>query len=198
MTQVPGTDFPLPASADEVTAEWFHSRRTHFLKRFDDRLSGMARSLLDQLEFAPKVANERLANAPSTLLLGDFHLDNIVFEKQNEPVMLDWSRPVVGPQALNLASLVFGMTPLNNFDLICECYIDEYNKVGETSFERAVLERHLDGALLRRFSSSTCGIALWQPSLPRAVEMIDVSIEQTNRTVEFWQSRDPELFSFLR
>jgi thiamine kinase-like enzyme len=144
------------------------------------------------------VANERLANAPETLLHGDFHLDNFLFEKKTEPVILDWSRPTRGPQVHNLANLLFEMTSLQNFDSVFDFYIGEFNKFAETSLNKAILEKQLGGTVLRKFELSTCGSALWQPSLPRAVRMLDVSIERASKIVEFWQERDPKLFSFLR
>jgi phage tail protein X len=55
----------------------------------------------------------------------------------------------------------------------------------------------LGGALLRQFSDSTCGIARWQPKFPRAIKIIDENLQKTNEVVEFWQARDPDLFSFL-
>jgi len=54
------------------------------------------------------------------------------------------------------------------------------------------------GALLRQFSASTCGIARWQPKLPRAIKTIDENLRITNEVGEFWQARDPDLFSFLQ
>ncbi len=85
-------------------------------RRFDDRLSGIARALLDKLELAPRVANECLASAPRTLLHGDFYLDNFVFENQSEPAILDWARPLKGPPALNVAALLFGITSSRKYD----------------------------------------------------------------------------------
>jgi len=182
----------------KVKNDWIHSRRTLFLNRFGDCLSSLAWRLLDQLERAPAIANERLKYAPTTFLHGDFHLDNFVFEKQIKPVMLDWARPIKGPLALNVANLLFVMTSLQYFDAVIELYLDEFNKLAATSLSKEVLEKQLGGALLRRFASSTCGIALWQPSSSRGVQMIDVDIKQTSRIIDFWQMRDPELFSFLR
>jgi streptomycin 6-kinase len=186
------------ASAWTREEGWYQSRRTLFLERFPDRLDGLARILLEKIELGPRVANERLAKAPITLLHGDFHLDNFLFDKQTEPVMLDWSRLLKGPQVYNLANLLFGMSPLQNFDTLFGFYLEEFNKCAETSLSGEVIERQLGGMLLQKFEQSTCGIALWQPSLPRAVEMIDEGIENAITVVEFWQERDPELFSFLR
>ena len=34
-------------------------------------------------------------------------------------------------------------------------------------------------------------------TLPRAIKIIDENLRKTNEVVEFWQARDPDLFSFL-
>ncbi len=177
---------------------WFRSRRKAFLKRIQNRLSGLPGVLLDQLELAPKAANERLEKAPITLLHGDFHLDNIVFERDIEPVLLDWSRPLRGPSSLNVANLLFEMISLGKFDSVLASYLEEFNKVAGTSLNEEVFDKQLGGALLRQFELSTCGAALWQPPSLRGTEMAEAGIERVSNAVEFWERRDPELFSFLR
>ncbi|MCG8348677.1 MAG: ecdysteroid 22-kinase family protein [Chloroflexales bacterium] len=161
----------------ERDAAWFDSRRTLFLQRFGDHLHGVSRMLLDRLEHAPRVANARLSSAPTTLLHGDFHLDNIIFEQQTEPVLLDWSRPLKGPAALNVAHILFVMGALQHFDAILASYLDEFNRVAAQPLHKEVFEQQLGGALLREFAASTCGIARWQPTLPRAVAMLDAGIK---------------------
>jgi thiamine kinase-like enzyme len=182
----------------ERDAAWFDSRRTLFLQRFGDHLHSVARTLLDRLEHAPRVANARLASAPLTLVHGDFHLDNIIFAKQTEPVLLDWSRPLKGPAALNVAHLLFVMGALHHFDAVLASYLDEFNRVVAQPLHQEVFEQQLGGALLREFAASTCGIARWQPTLPRAIAILDAGIKQMNTTIAFWHKRDPELFAFLR
>ncbi|MFK8083905.1 MAG: phosphotransferase, partial [Granulosicoccus sp.] len=87
------SDYPwLPESSDwNQTPAWLVSRKMECVKRFDKYLMGFSRQLLGKMELAPEVANERLATAPATLCHDDFHLDNIMFERQSEPVLLDWS-----------------------------------------------------------------------------------------------------------
>ena len=178
-------------------ASWFDSRRSLFLDRFENRLQGLAVPLLAQIEKTPDIVNGRLANAPQTLLHGDFHLDNVLFEKGNRPVLLDWSRPLIGPPVINLATLLFRMIPLPLFEATLAIYLDTFNQIAETPLRQTDLTYQLGAALLRQFAKATCGVALWQPTLPRAIKMIDVSLQQTNEIIEFWQARDPELFSFL-
>ena len=89
------------------------------------------------------------------------------------------------------------MIPLQRFDSTLTAYLNTFNQVAQTSLNTSDLEYQLGGALLRQFAISTCGIALWQPTLPRAINMIDASLQQTNEIIEFWHARDPDLFSFL-
>ncbi|MDX1417753.1 MAG: hypothetical protein R3293_26365 [Candidatus Promineifilaceae bacterium] len=50
---------------------------------------------------------------------------------------------------------------------------------------------------MQKFEKATCGMALWQPTLPRAAAMIEKGIASADKAVNFWHRRDPELFSFL-
>jgi hypothetical protein len=177
---------------------WFDSRRTLFRERFPDQLSGLASEILDQIEAAPWISNYRIQAAPRTLSHGDFHLDNILFESSGQPVFLDWSRPAIGQAAQNLAELLFKMIPLKQFDTTFNTYLAEFNRVIGYKTTTRALESQLGGALLRQFSASTCGITRWQPTLPRAIKTIDEDLRKTNEVVEFWQARDPDLFSFLK
>jgi len=157
----------------------------------------LASEVLDQFEAAPEIANSRLTSAPLTLSHGDFSLDNILFESTGQPVFLDWSRPVIGRPTQNHAELLFKMIPLKQFDTILSIYFETFNRIAAKPTNRQALESQLGGALLRQFSASACGIARWQPTLPRAIKIIDEKLRKTNAVVEFWQARDPDLFSFL-
>lgn len=191
----------LPWISDVSTwkreSDWFVSRRALFLERFPEQLDGLARLLLDKIEFAPVIANERLIDAPLTLLHGDFHLDNIIFEKQTEPVLIDWSHPVKGAPAYNLVILLLFMTPLKYFGEITDCYLGEFRKHARSTLNRTKLEKQLGGEFLRSFTKATCGVARWQPESERGSQLLDASIRRLNSAANFWQSRDPTLFSFL-
>ena len=178
--------------------DWFRSRRETFLARFGQRLEGLPLALLMQLESAPEVANTRLKDAPVTLLHGDLHLDNFLFADENEPVLLDWSRPLRGPAALNVADLLFEMVPLALFDEVLEEYLQTFRQQSEREADRSAFERQLGGALLRKFALATCGVARWKPGSARQIEIIDRGVERASRAATFWAGRDTQLFSFLR
>lgn len=174
---------------------WFESRRTLLLERFGERFHSFSRRVLTNLELAPGVVRSRLANAPVTLLHGDFHLDNILFEGE-EPVLLDWSRVLRGPGVFNLADLVFEMTSLKHVDEILEAYLQEFNRLANQKVDLRTLEKQLGGAFLRKFTVSTCGIARWEPKLPRGVAIAERTMTMACDCLEAWRNRDPELFSF--
>lgn len=192
----------LPWLADvcrwEQDSGWFASRRALFIERFGDRLEGVPRALLEQLERAPAVVNERLTAAPWTLLHGDLHLDNVVFENGSEPVLLDWSRVWRGPAAMNVVELLFEMVAPDLFDAVLACYLEPFKGLAGTAPGVEEFEKQLGGALLRKFATSTCGIARWEPTSERSVAIVEATIERACRAVVLWQERDPELFSFLR
>jgi len=175
------------ASLWNQTQDWLNSRKTECVERYDEHLTGFARKLLGKIELAPKVANERLAcapttlfhddfHAPTTLFHDDFHLDNILFENEYEPVLLDWTSPVLGPSAYNLVDLLLFLTPLEHFDSVFQCYLDEFNQVSTAPQHKEDLKHQMGGALLQRFSRSTCGVARWQPPSERGIQLVKEGI----------------------
>ena len=178
-------------------ANWFESRRTLFLERFGDRIDGLAGSLLAKIERAPAVVNERMAGSLITLLHGDLHLDNFVFEQDMQPVILDWARCAKGPLELDLAALLFAMSNLEDFEPVLAAYLNSLEEHSTQTFDPTAIRSQLGGALLRRFTTFTLGVARWQPASPREAAIINTSIGRAIRSVEHWSTQDPELFSFL-
>jgi hypothetical protein len=180
----------------ERGSEWFATRRELFLRRFGDRLDGPARELLENVERAPTLANERLADADPTLLHADFHLDNVVFRLPTEhPVLLDWARAVKGPAALDVAELVFSIGQPEDAQRILASYLAALRSRGVTELDESSLRSQLGASLLRKFSTATCGVARWQPASDREAAMIDVGLKRTVRALNDWRARDPSLFA---
>ncbi|MEM8535150.1 MAG: phosphotransferase [Chloroflexota bacterium] len=177
-------------------AEWFTSRRARFLERFGKQVDGSARVLLDAIELAPPIVNARLANAPHTLLHGDLHLDNMVFEQDTTPVLLDWACCAQGPLVIDLVELLFGMIHIKDSNHILQIYLDTFDQCGKP-LERSIVHHQLGGAILRKFVASTCGMARWQPALPREEATIHTTIQRATQAVEYWYEQDPGLFAFL-
>lgn len=178
-------------------ASWFRPRRRRFLERFGDRTGDATRELLGALERAPALAAERLADAPTSLLHGDLHLDNVLFVADGEPVLLDWSRPAAGPAPLELAALLFRMAPLARFEPLLERYGDVFERSVARPPPRSAWGRWLGGAFLREFATMTCGVARWEPDGPREARLIEATVERAERAARFWRTRDPELFERL-
>ncbi|MDJ0757127.1 MAG: aminoglycoside phosphotransferase family protein [Ardenticatenaceae bacterium] len=177
--------------------EWLESRRALFLDRYGDRLDRLTRQILDQAETALLAANQRLSGADKTLLHGDFHLDNLVFAGGREPVLLDWSRCLVGPAAYNLADLLFVMCQEACFDEVLAAYVDSFTGRGQ-SLDQAALIEQLGGALVWVFIRGTCGVARWEPSSEREKQLVNFGIQRLVEAVHFWTNRHPEFISVLQ
>lgn len=171
--------------------QWLESRRALFLERYGDRLDHLTSKMLGQVETALLAANQRLAGADKTLLHGDLHLDNLVFAGGQEPVLLDWSRCLVGPAAYNLADLLFVMCQEASFDEVLAAYVDAFTGWGHPLDEAALIEQ-LDGALVWVFIRGTCGVARWQPSSEREKQLVEFGIQRLIEAVHFWTNRHPE------
>lgn len=187
-------DWIIDLSSWNPDATWIKERRSEFLERFPNHLSQQALSLLNNLEIALPITSKRLASAPDTLLHGDFHLDNLLFEK-NTPIFLDWSRPARGAASYNLVHLLFMMTSTTYFDDILKTYLRVYQNRASLNYQECL--SHLGGSLLHLFTQSTCGVARWKPSLARAKDILKDGISRVNHMVAFWHKRDPTFFDFL-
>ncbi len=179
----------------EPDPEWVASHRSLFLERFADRLDELGRALLARIDEAQHVANARLAGAPETLLHAELHLDNIVFERGTEPVLLDWARCARGPQAIDLYELLFAMGSPDDIEQTLRAYAAAFEAESGEAIDLDRLRHELGGAFLRRFAVGTCGTALWNPTAPREKAMIDDGIERMNRSLHYWNDHDQALFS---
>jgi Ecdysteroid kinase-like family len=68
------------------------------------QLSQRDRQLLDWLKLNGVALMTKLSQRPYTLLHGDFRLDNLFFDDENdEIVLMDWQSPLLGPAALDFS-----------------------------------------------------------------------------------------------
>lgn len=177
----------LPDAIVERSPEWLASRTRVFLDAFGDRLTPAARDLLDRAAEIQDGLRRCLEDAPVTLLHGDLHLDNVLFERGSDrPVFLDWARATRGPYALDLASLLYGILAPGDRDAALEAYVSEARARGAEVPDRAVLRRHLVAAGLAFFYRSTCGIALWNPASERERRMREASVKRAIDAVAEW------------
>lgn len=177
------------------TSEWLVSRRARFLDRFESRVAPSVLGLLDRIEAVQARGDERLAGAPHTVLHADLHLDNVLFEgEQRTPVLLDWARASRGPSAIDVAELVFAMTPISELDPVLSAYLESLERRGVANVSAQAFRRQLGGALLRMVVRSTCGMAPWQPVLEREERIIDSVFARVAAAVDYWRGQDEELF----
>lgn len=178
--------------------DWFASRRALFLRRFGDRLSEPGRMLLDRVARFQEVANARLANARQTLLHAELHLDNIVFESDAQPVLLDWAKCARGPLAVDLYELLFAIGRLEDVERTLQAYLDTYELESGEALDVDRLRHELGGVFLRRFAIGTCGIARWETHTAREVAMIDASLKRLSQALQYWHEYDQGLLAFPR
>lgn len=179
----------------ERNPEWLVSRRERFLQRFADRVDPAVRQLLGRVEPMQTRSNARLVGAPTTLLHGDLHLDNVVFVGGSDhPVLLDWARVARGPAALDLAELLFAIAPVEQLERTLGGYLGELLDRGISDMDERSLRHQLGGALLRKIVSATCGVARWEPASVREREMIDLGLHRITQAIKHWRRLDPELF----
>lgn len=198
-------DSPVLSSADWLRPRipwkrdesWFAPRRALFLERFSDRLNDLARALLDRIESVPAVVNQRLGEAPSTLLHGDLHLDNIVFERDTEPVILDWAGCAQGPLALDLYNLLFNICQTQDVEPVLAAYLSAFVAYAGKPLDSGAVRHQLAAAFLYNFAISTCGVARWLPESPREAAMIEIGLKRALRALRYWYGQDPALFALL-
>ncbi|MCZ6690483.1 MAG: aminoglycoside phosphotransferase family protein [Planctomycetota bacterium] len=188
----------LPLVTERVRgSDWFESRRTMFLGRFEERLDRFCLELLSQIERAEARANERLGGAAVTLLHADLHLDNVVFETEaGRPILLDWARTAKGPAVLDLADLLYTIALPEDREEVFSTYLSELASRGVAELDEQTVRHQLGGALLRKFDTWTCGVGRWQPASERESRMIDSMIKRALQAISDWRSHDPDLFRF--
>jgi len=186
----------LPSLArSEREPEWFTSRREGFLRRFGGQVPPRVRRLVERVELLQARANERLAGAPETLVHGDLHLDNVLFEgTERTPVVLDWARVGRGPAVLDVGELVWSIAPSGGEAEVLEAYTRALAERGVPARPEGVWSRELGGALLRKSIRETCGVAGWEPALEREWRILEVTFERLDESLARWEGEDPELF----
>jgi len=179
-----------------ATPEWLEPRAEKIQQLYGELFDPLSRNLL---AIAPKVAaraNALLAGGYQTLVHGDLHLDNVIFDDLNcRLYLLDWASAVKGSPALDLQVLLFDIGPLDHFNQLFEIYVVNVRELG-AELEEAQLIQKLEGGLLRNFIRQTCGLANWPNPHGRSLEIIKTSIERAILAVNFWHEQNPALFSF--
>ena len=89
--------------------ERYNAQLGPFLRRFAGQLAPGVPELLTRLRLGYSSVLERLAQAPTTLIHADLHLDNILFSPSGHSppvIVLDWQTVSWGPAAVDLAVML--------------------------------------------------------------------------------------------
>ncbi|MCZ6503947.1 MAG: phosphotransferase, partial [Gammaproteobacteria bacterium] len=88
----------------KITQVFYLQALPKYLTANKDQLSYREKQLLEWLKVNAVELMNKLSNRPYTLLHGDFRLDNIFFDDENDDVVLmDWQSPGCGPAGLDLS-----------------------------------------------------------------------------------------------
>lgn len=124
-----------------------------FLARFGERIPKRAHDLVHGLVRAYTPLLSELADAPSTIIHGDLHLDNIIFglPERDFPVwLIDWQGVMQGPGVLDLTLVNSVPVPVRReveTDLLAHYHATLVER-GVTNYPMDVLRRHYHLALL--------------------------------------------------
>jgi thiamine kinase-like enzyme len=172
--------------------DWFEERRTKFSERFPERLHPACRSLFETAQAVVQESNELLSALPETLLHGDLHLDNIVFEPDVRAVILDWARVARGPAALDLCDVMLMVRP-DDQPAILDLYVNRLRMRGVDASDRE-MARGVAGAMLRKFIVCTSGLTAWYPPSPREERVLYNAMARAQEAVLAWKNQRPESF----
>jgi hypothetical protein len=128
--RAPKHAFP-PARGDlQGRQERYAQRVEPFLDRYGDAIPSHMSALVSGLRLQLAAVAEALYNGPETLIHGDLHLDNMMFDPPDDErsaIVLDWQTVSVGPPAADVAYF------------LC----DSLSVADRRAAERALLERYV-------------------------------------------------------
>jgi phosphotransferase family enzyme len=126
---------------------------------------------------------------PEAWIHGDVHLDNVLFRPDGRAVLLDWSAPVVGPPAVDLARLLTeGVNAGARGELagaLVDAYADELAARGVT-LDRDALGKELTAALVLLVQTAVAWAGREEAREP--VERIRALQENLLRSALSWAS----------
>lgn len=172
---------------------WFSGRVDAYRRRFGDRLPADFTGFITTIPLAYREATRRLATATPTVIHGDVHLDNVMFDAATgEPIILDWSHTAVGPGCLDLAELVLAAP--NATDPLIDAYRAALSAHGVPDGDPRDRDAELAAAVVIALTRNTLGIAGWEPVSDRAAGMIDAALRRCETAWRTWSVRHPARF----
>lgn len=136
-----------------------------FLARFEESMPSGTRALLVHLVDAYLPSLSELANAPTTVIHGDLHLDNVIFGAPGRDVpawLLDWQSVIRGPAVLDL-TLIANSLPVKTRRKSESSLLAGYQKrlvaEGVAGYPLELLKHHYHLALLAHLSAVVTWLA---------------------------------------
>jgi hypothetical protein len=103
--------FPSLGGDYDAQQARYDGRAEAFLERYGDALPAAARSVVERLRSRLSGVLAALGARPQTLIHGDLHLDNVIFDgrgNRRSAVVLDWQTTMVASPARDLALFLVG------------------------------------------------------------------------------------------
>lgn len=182
-----GMDSDLPPPRSSREAEWHASRRAAHVARHGTSGEPVLARVVEHSEAAEAIASEILADSAPGLIHGDVHADNVVYLPDDTPVLLDWARPLWGPVADPLASLLLGAMP-------GEGYVRAIEAIRSMV---PVRDEEIHAAVLRRLVVATLGTAVWEPQTDRQRRLVEVGQYQAGAMANWLGEVAPGLIDRL-
>ena len=132
--------FPRWGGKPQARQERLDAHADAFLKRHGADLPAAVIELVDPLRSHLASVIAELAASPPTLIHGDLHLDNVLFDTGERPVVvLDWDRSCNGPAAWDVALFLCGsLSPgdrrpvedelLGRCAAVVDCSLEEFRR----------------------------------------------------------------------
>lgn len=168
--------------------QYLVTRRTEFLQRFGPITHARSSRVFDAIPDLLLVADSMLDGAPGTLVHGDLGLDNVLFvEPGGRPLPIDWAHCGCGPGVFDLASILFGIAPVDRLDEVTVRYVVALERCG-LDVEPGSVWRWLDGAMIHEFVTRTLGVARWAADTPRGLRILDRWLARVPHVVDAWSA----------
>jgi hypothetical protein len=161
--RAPAVGFEPTRLAPAAHQERYRQLLELFLERERDSLSPEVLHIATRLGSRLAVVSERLSEGPRTLIHGDLHLDNLIFDTSDRTVViLDWQIASVGPPASDIALLIYTSLGVESrrdgeADLL-DRYATLLSEHGVSDYSTADLRTDCDLALLLIFAGTVGGL----------------------------------------
>ena len=181
-----GIEADLPPPRASRDREWHMSRRAAHLERHGTPVEPALARIVEHSQRAESIASQVLADSTPGLIHGDVHADNIVYLRDGTPVVLDWARPIWGPVADPLGSLLLGSESRGY-----RTAIEAVRSIEPVS------DDEIHAGLLRRLVVATLGTAVWEPQTARQRRLVQVGVDQAGAAAKWLGDVAPALIEAL-